>query len=124
MDAHSCFSMWYENLDWTIGIEVQKLIERLQAFVTSFENIDADLVFFIGGLTTEKKRPAWLRRRVANMHKMMNVFDMLNAGRSYQDIPEEWDYIPPNMTNFVADVLRHVLDCTVSVFQPNFTLSI
>lgn len=115
MDAHTCFSMLYEGLDWTIGIEVGQLIRRLRSFVNSFVNIGADLVFFFGGLTPEKKRKTWLRRRVANMHKMMNVFDMLYTGRSYQVIPEEWDYIPPNMANFVAYVLRHVLHCTVSI---------
>ncbi|KAK7605281.1 hypothetical protein V9T40_007139 [Parthenolecanium corni] len=113
VDAHSCFSLWYQYLDWTIGLEVQKLINNLRSFVASFENIDVDLVFFIGGLTPEKKRSTWLRRRRANMHKMMNVSGMLKSGRSYNTIPEEWDYIPPNMTNFVAFVLKHVLNCTV-----------
>lgn len=106
--------MWYEGLDWTIGIEVQQLIRRLRSFVKSFKDIGANLVFYFGGLTPEKKRNTWLRRRVANMHKMMTVFDMMYKGRSYQDIPEEWDYIPPNMANFVAYVLKHVLGCTVS----------
>ena len=114
VDALSCFSSWYGNLDWTIGIEVHEFLDRLRSFVEAFRNIDADLVFFVGGLTPEKKRKTWLHRRIRNMHKMMNVFDMLNTGRKFQDIPEEWDYIPPNMVNFVAFALKHVLYCKVS----------
>lgn len=116
VDSPSCFSMWYRGLDWTIGLEVQELIDRLRSFVEGFNEMGADLVFFVGGLTPFKKRKSWLIRRIKSLNQMMNVHDMLYAGKTFEEIAVKLNLnsIPPNMGNFVAFVLKHVLDCTVS----------
>lgn len=114
VDAPSCYSLWCQGLDWTIGLQVQEIIARLRSFVAAFNNMGADLVFFVGGLTPLKKRPTWLRRRIEGMNQMMAVYDLLYADQTYENIPKELNSIPPNMGNFVAFVLKHVLDCKVS----------
>lgn len=77
--------------------------------------MDADLVFFVGGLTPLKKRKTWLKRRIDGMQKMMDVHDLLNAGQTYEDLPEKLNSIPPNVGNFVAFVLKYVLNCEVGI---------
>lgn len=114
VDAPSCYSLWCEGIDWTIGLEAQELIGRLQSFVNTFNYMGADLVFFVGGLTPLKKRKTWLRRRIDGMQKMMDVHDLLYAGKTHADIPKNLNSIPPNMGNFITFVLKHVLGCTVS----------
>lgn len=127
VDAHTCLSMWYDGLNWSIGMEAQQLIERLRSFVARFENIDADLVFFIRGLM-EKRRRTWLGRTAEEFRKKKRIFEMLNGGRSFGDITNnsysKENYIPPNMTIFVAYVLKHVLNCKVCVtFSANLNTS-
>lgn len=115
VDAPSCYSMWCRGINWTIGLEVQELIYRLRTFVEAFDDMGARLVFFVRGLTPQKKRKTWLRRRIGSIHNMHDVYDLLYANKMYEDIPESLDSIPPNMGNFVAFVLKHVLNCTVSI---------
>lgn len=81
----------------------------------AFDEMGAQLVFFVAGLTPRKKRKTWLRRKISSIHKMHEVYDLLYAHKTYEDIPEPLDSIPPNMGNFVAFVLKHVLNCTVSI---------
>lgn len=131
VDAPSCYSLWCKNLDWTIGLQVGELIDRLRSFVEAFNDMGANLAFFIGGLTPLKKRHSWLGRRVESMNKMMAVCDKLNSGETFSDISRCTEYkdkhvrqpIPPNMGNFVAFVLKFVLNCEVSAIYFFITLA-
>lgn len=107
--------MWCRGINWTVGLEVQELIYRLRSFVDTFDEMGAQLVFFVGGLTPPRKRKTWLRCRIRSIHKMLDVCDILYSNKTYEDIPESLDSIPPNMENFVAFVLKHVLNCMVSI---------
>lgn len=122
VDAPSCFSMWCRGLDCVIGLQVQELIHRLRSFVEAFDEMGAELVFFVGGLTPFKKRKTWLNRRIKSMHLMMNAFDMLYAGRTSEEISKNNCSIPPNMSNFVSFVLKYVLNCRVSFNSVDFYL--
>ena len=116
VDAQSCYNLWYRNLDWLVGFEIQELVRRLRAFVEGFRKFGIRLIFFFGGLTPEKKRNTWIQRRRKNLEEMHIIFDILKGG---SDPPEHFYSIPPNMGITILCILKYILSCQVShiIFQ-------
>ncbi len=114
VDAQSCYNLWCRDLDWVVGFEIQEFIHRLRTFVDAFLKIGAKLVFFFGGLTPEKKREAWIKRRLRNVDDVLVAFDVLKTGGSVKDIPKHINSIPPNMGFTTSLILKYILNCEVS----------
>lgn len=114
MDAQSCYSPICKGLDWTLGFEMQEFLARLRAFVEAFKKIGVKLVFFFGGPTVEKKRDAWIERRLRNVRDVLAVFDFLGKGNITKNIPDKLASLPPTMGLMMSFLLKHMLDCEVS----------
>lgn len=114
IDAQSCYSLWCKGLDWVIGFEIQEFLHRLRSFVESFKKIGVKIVFFFGGLTVEKKRKAWIGRRMRNLRDIYEVCNLLEKGTLTKSLPEKYASLPPTMGLFTSLLLKYVLKCEVS----------
>lgn len=110
VDAQSCYSLWYRDINWLVGFEIQEFIYRLQTFTESFKKLGVELIFFFGGLTPEKKRNSWIERRRRNLDDTHLVLDILKEGRN---LPPQLHSIPPNMGITASYILKHVLEYEV-----------
>lgn len=121
IDAQSCYKLWAQGIDWTIGFEIQEYIHRLQTFVEAFCKLGVKLVFYFGGITPDKKRPAWIERRLRNVRDTFRVFDWYYSGNTLKNLPKELQSIPPNMGIVTSFILKHILNCEVRFFWAKYS---
>lgn len=114
VDGHSCMRKWYEGLDWTIGLEVQELIEKMRNYVESLMNIGVKLTFYFGGVNVDHRYDVWRRRQKERIDRTQRVFDFLRGGEKSSHLPEELQSMPVSMGVITSFILKHVLKCTVS----------
>ncbi|XP_065221591.1 constitutive coactivator of peroxisome proliferator-activated receptor gamma-like [Planococcus citri] len=113
LDTQTFYWPWCKNLDWVIGYEIQEYLHRLRTFIDSFQKIGVKLVFFIGGVTVEKKRNRWLSRKTKNLKNTLELCDLLKKGSRTKYIPDEYESLPPSMGVITSMLLKHVLNCEV-----------
>lgn len=114
VDGHAMMRKWYEGLDWTIGLEIQELIERMRTFVESLTNIGVKLTFYFGGIHVDRQYDVWRHRQKERIDKTLRVFDFFRNGGKFSYLPEELQSFPANMGIITSLILKYVLNCTVS----------
>lgn len=119
IDAQSCYNLWCNPIDIMFGFGFQEFVHNLKCFVDSFQKIGAKLVFFLGGLTPEKKRKTWVNRRIKNMEDILSVFDSSARTNLSPDISKHFNYIPtmPHVGFVVSFILKYILKCEVNYFE-------
>ncbi|XP_065221635.1 uncharacterized protein LOC135846461 [Planococcus citri] len=117
VDTATFYWPWFKGIDWLIGYEIQEYLHRLRTFVEWFQKIGVKLVFFVDGVTIEKKRQTWLSRKIRNLENILELCDVLDLekGLRTRDIPEEYVSLPPAMDVITLMLLKHVLNCEVYV---------
>ncbi|XP_069696021.1 constitutive coactivator of peroxisome proliferator-activated receptor gamma-like isoform X2 [Periplaneta americana] len=99
--------------EWMLGGQMKALVQDMQSFVSKFQKIGVDLVFFFDGATRENKRSTWLRRRQDNMKKIVQLFRKLQGNFNQQYM------IPPLFGATGAFVAKFECGCDVrlSLFE-------
>lgn len=114
VDGHACMRKWYDGLDWTIGLEMQELIQRMRQFVESLTEMGVKLTFYFGGVHADHKYDVWRNRQNERIEKNLRGFDFFSCGGKFSFMPEDLQSFPASMGVITSLILKYVLKCTVS----------
>ncbi|XP_030051815.1 constitutive coactivator of peroxisome proliferator-activated receptor gamma isoform X2 [Microcaecilia unicolor] len=104
VDAMCCLRYWYTLNSWVQGGQWLEYVSHLKDFIDCFRAAGIKLVFIFDGVVEQKKRPAWVKRRLNDNKKIAKIFRFLKANRRQPG--RAMFFIPSGLSTFSRFALK------------------
>ncbi|XP_053153711.1 constitutive coactivator of peroxisome proliferator-activated receptor gamma [Hemicordylus capensis] len=115
VDAMSCLRTWYTPESWVCGGQWREYLSNLEGFINTFTAAGIKLVFYFDGVVEQKKRDAWIKRRLQNNKEIARVFEFIKINK--QQPGREMFFIPSGLSTFTRFALKTLGQETISSLQ-------
>ena len=101
------------NSDWVCGGQLKEFIEEAKKFVTGFQNLGVQLVFFFDGPTANVKRETWIQRRLKSMQDAEEILRIVSQGNYIGAIPGKYFMVPAGLSSIMRWIFQTLHNCEV-----------